>query len=147
MKELDIEFNTADTMDNKARYIEIKSKYRHGDDTELHCESKDNWEYGAPHEFVVLSEYNDILADIHFQKGPIKEVGRNGISEEDLLLIVALRLQEFQKTDYACKENEKALESIISALEALYERRHRREEHGVEGTSAIDYLAELLRNK
>lgn len=126
----------------------VESKYRHGTDTDLQCELQTEWEYGAPHKFVVFNNNNgDAIAKIQFQKGPIKENGRNGISDEDLLLIAAMRLQAFQNTEYACNENRDALDHIVCALECLYSRRHRRESKGIEGTSIIDYLAEHLRKK
>lgn len=77
------------------------------------------------------------LTTVHFQDGPIKEVGINGIQNEDLLLMIITRLEGFQNSEYACVENEKALESLYSATTWLRRRTHNREVKGVEGTSRV----------
>lgn len=73
--------------------------------------------------------------EINFQKNPIQEVGVNGISMEALLAIVVDRLEGFQSGEYACEENQHALDSVRSALIALKIRTRERCERGVEGTS------------
>ena len=129
-------------------YTNVESKYRYGEDTEMHCEDKSKWDYSAPHEFSVVNKENgNILSEIKFQRGPIKEVGRNGISDEDLLIMVALRLKHFQETDYACYENATAIEHILKALDSLSARRKRRKSKNIDSTSIIDYLSEHLRRK
>lgn len=75
------------------------------------------------------------LARIEFQKGPIKEAGVNGCNEMDLLAIVSHRLQCFQDTEFACQENEQALEGVKVAMAALHSRTKSRMARGVEGTS------------
>lgn len=65
--------------------------------------------------------------DIHFQNGPIKEVGTNGLTHEALLAIVEDRLKSFQAGPYACRENALALTHLQEAM---------REARGVEGTMA-----------
>ena len=72
---------------------------------------------------------------LKFQKGPIKEAGVNGISNEILLAIVMHRLQCAQAGEYACQENQDALACITSGLEALHSRTKNRVARGVEGTS------------
>lgn len=72
---------------------------------------------------------------ILFQKGPIKEAGVNGISQEALLAIVIDRLRCFQAGAYACTENQLALENCEAALRRLQDRTRARVERGVEGTS------------
>ena len=75
------------------------------------------------------------VCDIHFQNGPIKEVGVNGISNEALLAIVRDRLEGFQGGPFACLGNQYAIESVKWAMEALSRRTRKRVERGVEGTN------------
>lgn len=85
-----------------------------------------------------LSKAQDMLkavTDIRFQKGPIAEVGVNGISQEALLAIVEDRLIGFQSGPYACNENQMALSHVQHAMAWLYKRTCERLERGVEGTS------------
>ena len=77
------------------------------------------------------------FATVKFQKGPIKEHGRNGIHNEDLIAIVIDRLEGFQKTDFACDENKQALEYLYRAMEELNSRTEARRKRGVEGTSQV----------
>lgn len=74
--------------------------------------------------------------DIHFQEGPIKEAGVNGITQEALLAIVIDRLKCFQAGPYACDANESALFYCRQALGKLQERTVARIACGVEGTHA-----------
>lgn len=78
-----------------------------------------------------------VAASLRFQRGPVKEVGRNGITNEVLLEVVRHRLQCFQRGAYACPENATALASVEDALAALYARTKARTERGVEGTMAV----------
>lgn len=75
----------------------------------------------------------DPLTKIGFQNGPIKENGVNGCQNEDLLAIVIDRLEGFQSGDFACDNNEAALEFCRSALYLLEARTKERKERGVEG--------------
>lgn len=76
---------------------------------------------------------------ILFQNGPLGAAGgTNGVGNEELLRIVAHRLQCFQSSPYACVENEEALCAVLSALEALDSRTQRRQNLGIEGTHAKD---------
>lgn len=75
------------------------------------------------------------VTDIRFQKGPIKEAGVNGISNESLLAIVIDRLQSFQAGAYACRENHEALVKLEEAMTLLQKRTRDRLARGVEGTS------------
>lgn len=89
---------------------------------------------GACHEYQI-----DLPAQtacvIEFQKGPIKEAGINGITQEVLLAIVIDRLRGFQSGEYACRENAIALTYTEAALMWLQKRTRDRLARGVEGTS------------
>jgi len=78
--------------------------------------------------------------------GPIGEVGANGISNEALLAIVEHRLQCFQSSEFACRENAVALTKLQEAIaliklqEAmmwLQKRTLDRMRRGVEGTHIV----------
>jgi hypothetical protein len=58
-------------------------------------------------------------ATITFQEGPLREVGVNGCQVEDLLEICHMRLMEFQKGLFPCKDNEDAIEAIEKAVKCL----------------------------
>jgi hypothetical protein len=93
--------------------------------------------YGAPHHFTVMATDSDStkpLGEVHFQEGPIKEVGVNGVANEDLLHMVISRLEHFQLTEWACRENALAQTKIEEALLWLRKRTMGRENRGVEGT-------------
>lgn len=90
----------------------------------------------APHYFEVQSE-EEVLAEIFFQNGPIKEAGVNGVMNEDLLAMVLVRLQHFQDTEFACKENAMAITKIEEALLWLRKRTMGREQKGIEGTHKL----------
>ncbi len=94
--------------------------------------------YNAFHDFEVINgENKEILARIHFQEGPIKECGVNGVCNEDLLLMVVTRLQQFQASPYACRENALALTKLEEAAMWLRKRTMDREVRGVEGTHTV----------
>ena len=83
------------------------------------------------------AETNDKIQDIHFQEGPIKEVGVNGVNNEDLILMIITRLESFQNSDFKCDENELALNHLYGTIDALRSRTNARNARGVEGTSKI----------
>lgn len=72
---------------------------------------------------------------MHFQEGPIKENGVNGVCNEDLIAMVICRLEHFQKSEYSCRENAVAITKLEEALLWLRKRTMGREQRGVEGTS------------
>jgi hypothetical protein len=72
---------------------------------------------------------------IHFQNGPIKEAGFNGISQEALLAVVEDRLVGFQAGQFACRENAVALTKVQEAMMWLQKRTLDRMKRGVEGTN------------
>ena len=111
----------------------ITTKY-----TEIHCENKDEQKYNAPHHFSVREvETGDILTLVDFQEGPIKEVGVNGVHNEDLIAMVLTRLYSFQESKFACTENEIAIKKLEQALMWLRRRTEGRIIRNVEGTSNV----------
>lgn len=73
-------------------------------------------------------------AVIRFQRGPIKEVGTNGLTHEVLLAILVDRLRGFQSGPFACRENALALAKLEEAQHWLHNRTRARVARGVEGT-------------
>ena len=100
-------------------------------------EEKD-YKYNAPHTFVVCkADDGHELGRIHFQEGPIKECGVNGVCNEDILIMVVRRLEGFQNSEFKCRENALALTHIEEALLWLRKRTMGRENRGVEGTHTV----------
>lgn len=86
------------------------------------------------------TEFNpetDLLARIHFQEGPIKEKGVNGINNEDAIVMVIRRLQGFQDSPFSCRENAMAITKLEEALLWLRKRTMAREKREVVGTSTV----------
>lgn len=94
--------------------------------------------HGADHMYsVVDGGIDNLLSSIHFQNGPVKEVGVNGIKEEDLIVILIDRLQSFQQGPYSTRENAVAITKLEEALMWLNKRTADRELRSVEGTSEV----------
>lgn len=91
---------------------------------------------GANHEYVVQIP-DDSVTRISFQKGPIKEMGVNGITQEVLIAICIDRLQCFQAGNYACRENAIALTKLQEAQMWLQSRTRERMAREVEGTHIV----------
>ncbi len=83
------------------------------------------------------SQINDAAGYIHvkFQCGPIKEVGVNGTSIENVLELLKNRLEGFQKGPFRCRTNALAITKIEEAIMWLEERTKIRVAQGVEGTN------------
>lgn len=118
--------------------------------TEVWHEEPEQMKYNAPHRFFVAANGHDVndttsnispLAKIHFQEGPIKECGINGVCDEDLIAMVITRLEHFQKSEFSCRENAIAITKLEEALLWLRKRTMGREKRGVEGT----YIKELIK--
>lgn len=96
-----------------------------------------NFKFNAPHLFRVRSiqpEGSEVLAEIHFQEGPIKEHGVNGVCNEDLIAMVICRLEHFNQSEFSCRDNSMAITKLEEALLWLRKRTIGRENRGVEGT-------------
>ena len=78
-----------------------------------------------PHNYRITAE-DKHTCQIHFQEGPVKDVGINGITHEALLAVLRDRLLHFQAGSYACTENDVALHHISSAIAALNCRTEKR---------------------
>ena len=74
---------------------------------------------------------------IDFQRGPIKEVGVNGLTNEALLAVLIDRMTGFQSGEFACEENREVLNNLLNASRWLQERTIDRTQRGVEGTNIV----------
>lgn len=93
------------------------------------------FQFNAPHWYkIVNAKCGESMCNIHFQEGPVKEVGINGIFHEDLINIVVDRLKHFQDSAFACEDNEKALKCFEEGLNHLRNRTKDRKNRGVQGT-------------
>ena len=96
---------------------------------------------GANHHYEIRHTEDDpsksFVYGIEFQKGPIKEAGVNGLTQEALLAICADRLRSFQAGQFACRENAVALTHIETAQMWLQKRTRERLARGVEGTNKV----------
>lgn len=88
------------------------------------------------HHYLIsfANEDGDLVdTNLRFQNGPLQEAGVNGITHEVLLAILIDRIEEFQKTDFVCRENAIALTKLQEALHWLNHRTFQRVRRGVEG--------------
>lgn len=93
---------------------------------------------GGSHSYIVHLDGSDSVFELPpFQKGPLKEAGLNGISDEVLLAIVMDRLRGFQEGPYVSADNAAAIDYIGLAMKALQNRTASRQARGVEGTHQI----------
>ena len=99
---------------------------------------EEDFKYNAPHNFEVRRVEDDkLVCAIHFQEGPVLECGVNGVNNEDLINMVIERLEHFQRSEYACRENAIAITKLEEALLWLRKRTMAREQRGVEGTHIV----------
>lgn len=108
---------------------------------------EDPFKFNAPHLFKVIKAEpettgknkgnNLVVGVVHFQEGPIKENGVNGVANEDLLGMVLVRLEHFQNSEYKCKENAEAIKCLQKTLGWLRKRTNARIARKVEGTSKV----------
>jgi hypothetical protein len=106
-----------------------------------------NFTHNAYHTFNIVKELEGSegqspkafhnLVELNFQNGPIKENGVNGVTNEDLLAIVIERLQNFQDSEFVCKENAMAITKLEEAQLWLAKRTWDRQDRGVEGTHEV----------
>jgi hypothetical protein len=76
---------------------------------------------GDLHEFMARISEGNYAADIEFHSGPV-ENGVVGLTNEVLLEIVKDRLRRFQAGEFACVENEYAIEALQMAINRLHKR-------------------------
>lgn len=95
----------------------------------------DSPELGPNHLYRCETKDEDDDLVVHFQEGPVQEVGVNGVPDILLAYMLRDRMAYFRK-NYPCAFNVKALKAINKFIDALNERTADRKKRGVEGTSA-----------
>src|SRR5690554_1247603 len=93
--------------------------------------------FNAPHHFEVFAHNGLRVGNVHFQEGPIKENGVNGVNNEDLIAMVICRLEHFNQSEFRCRENSMAITKLEEALLWLRKRTMGREKRNVEGTHTV----------
>lgn len=84
--------------------------------------------------------FRAIGINIYWQSGPLREQGSdepaapNGAFVETVIEAARQRLEFYQGTKFACRENALAITKLEEALHWLNARTQRRIEQGVEGT-------------
>ena len=92
---------------------------------------------GACHVYdITAGEQPALLHRVAFQHGPVKEHGRNGVTEASLLAVLIDRYEHFQAGPFASPYNADTLAHLRAALDAQHRRTRDREERGVEGRNA-----------
>lgn len=86
------------------------------------------------HTYQVLAGPQAVQID--FQRGPVKEVGVNGMTSEALLAILVHRTQVLNKA-FPCRENSLAITKMEEAQMWFERRTQGRLARGVEGTNTI----------
>ena len=71
---------------------------------------------------------------IQFQQGLPPDVGLNGVRVEDVIEVAIAKLETYQAGKLACSENGDAINSLLSAKDALKRRSQRRMLQGVFNT-------------
>jgi hypothetical protein len=93
---------------------------------------------GAHHHYRIgVAGHDGFNTEIHFQNGPVKSHGTNGVTEGALLAIVIDRLRSFQAGKFACRENALALTKLEEAQHWLAHRTRARVARGVEGENKV----------
>lgn len=84
---------------------------------------------------VLFNKENDpliTLAEIRFQNGPVSSCGVNGVTNEDLLVVLIHRTS-ILNDKFPCEENKVAIEHMQKALGAFNARTVNRIARNVEG--------------
>ena len=76
----------------------------------------------------------ELTTELHFQQGPVKEVGVNGIQNEQLIAVLVHRLGVLNRA-FPCRVNSLAITKLEEALLWLEKRTADRKARGVEGTN------------
>lgn len=74
---------------------------------------------------------------LYFQKGPVNEVGVNGVSDEALLAVLIDRARAFANGPFKSREGSLAATKMEEAMHWLRARYEDRAERGVEGYTKV----------
>lgn len=123
----------SEPIDNDVEMVDLKHDLLTTKYTKVSHEK--NFKFNAPHLFHVdavnTDSQNSTVGIVHFQEGPIKEAGVNGVCNEDLIAMVVCRLEHFQQSEFSCRENAMAITKLEEAMLWLRKRTIGRENRGV----------------
>lgn len=87
------------------------------------------YEFDGANDVKVIADYGNgtgyTLADLEFQAGSYADHGVNGLTNEILIDIVAVRIAKLNE-QLPCSENDEAIEGLAIAASALHSRTERR---------------------
>lgn len=89
----------------------------------------------ACHLYEIRDPMGGVLGSLHFQEGPIKEAGINGVQHAELLAILRDRLDGFQAGPFASGTNDVTRGFVDAALASDATRTRLRTAAGTEGTN------------
>jgi hypothetical protein len=89
---------------------------------------------GACHAYEI--EAGATTTRIKFQQGAVREVGRNGVTNEALLAVRIDRYEHLQAGPFPSPEGAETLDLLRRALDAQHRRTRAREARSVEGKSS-----------
>lgn len=105
-----------------------------GTQTRVTCNVQDD---GAHYQYDVIFEKKDGGGEVNncidFQRGSVAVEGLNGIQDEGVLAVLIDRLRHFQAGQFACADNEEALNCLERAHDCMERRKRDRIKRGVEG--------------
>lgn len=90
---------------------------------------------GASHDYTIYSEPPDTETNIVFQKGPVAEVGHNGILEGPLVAIMIDRYAAFQAGPFPSDEGDRILNHLRQVENLIHKRVTGRLARGVMSTN------------
>jgi hypothetical protein len=88
---------------------------------------------GADHKYTLKA--GDTEQVLLFQRGPVREAGLNGVTEEALIAVLIDRFTSFRDGPFSHPAHSAILEHLEGALEEMHGRTRERESRGVKGTS------------
>lgn len=95
--------------------------------TQVYAVDEENSDNPTNHDFEIRrTKDGELLSHLHFQQGVIGPEGVNGVLNEDFLLILIDRIESFQKSKLACRENEYALAKLYEAMWWLNKKNNRK---------------------
>lgn len=100
------------------------------------CENNPDAGNGRHHYLITATDPNgkvDFVLPLDFQKGPLPQVGHNGILSNVLLTLLIDHLKSFQTGPYANRETACAITNLEQALHWMAARAEEREARGVLG--------------
>ena len=95
---------------------------------------------GHAHSSIGYRSIRPPFFNIYWQDGPVLRDGKsapNGAFVEDVINVCRLRLEAYQRTPFACAENDEAIQHLQRANDVLSARRDDRKSRGVLGKDEL----------